>query len=155
VPAVNGQKVFLGILVGVPVALLIAGTVALRAKQSTVLATTQTAQVFPSPLPNAQTSPVRSGKLRGSGNANHDALLARGDRQRTAALSLMVKRSGHECSGTRNYFQRLEPTTRDATWNVACRDGKAYSVMVSSKTGGAKVVDCATLKLAGRECFRK
>jgi len=152
--AVSERAFFLGVVAGVPAALLVTGIVALNVNQAGDTVTTKPAQASappPSPLPSAR----RPGRVTGSGNVSHDALLGRGGAQRTAALSLMVRRLGQACSGTRNYFQRLEAESHDAIWNVACSNGKAYSVLLPSQAGVAtKVVDCATLKVAGRECFR-
>lgn len=150
----TGQWLFLSVLVTIPAALVIAGTLALSSAQSARVVTapvTAAPAAAPSPMPN----PNLRKPGRGSGNPSHDALLSRGPAQRTAALSQMVKKSGQACTGTRNYFQRLDAPSRDATWNVACNNGKAYAVTLTSKAGSsAKVVDCATLKLAN-ECFKK
>lgn len=155
-PSKSGQKLFFGVLVGVPVALLVAGIVAVTSKPPAGPAITQVAQVVSSSLPNAQASLGRPGKVTRSSNASHIALLSRGSTQRTAALSLIVKRSGRACTGTRHYFQRLEPESSDAFWNIACSNGKAYAVRIRSKAGNvAEVMDCAVLKRDGRECFKK
>jgi hypothetical protein len=152
----NGQKLFFGVLVGVPAALLIAGIVAVTSKQPAAPAATRAALVVPSSLPAARASLGMPGKATRSRNAGHVALLSRGSAQRTAALSLMVKKSGRACSGTRHYFQRLEPEANDAVWNVACSNGRAYSVRIRSKrASAAEVVDCEVLRREGRECFKK
>ena len=45
----------------------------------------------------------------------------------------------------------------DVFWNVACRNGKAYSIMINNDTDGStKILSCAVIKAVnGAECFKK
>jgi hypothetical protein len=94
---------------------------------------------------------------KGSGNRAHDLLASQPEASRDETLTALLKQSGENCDFVeRTFFQGFDKSA-NASWNVACRNGRAYSVTVYSDTSGStKVLDCAVLKaLAAVECFKK
>ena len=90
-------------------------------------------------------------------NPAHDRLQRMSSEDRNSFFTKWLQGSGESCDvATRNFHQGTGKTG-DVFWNVACRNGKAYSIMIYNDAEGTnKVVSCAVLKaLNGGECFKK
>lgn len=96
--------------------------------------------------------------LSGSAWANptHDRLQQMSDQDRNAYFTKVLQDTGERCDeATRTAFQR-RGNSGDAVWNVACRNKKAYSIVIHNDTKGSTMItDCATLKaLHVERCFK-
>jgi hypothetical protein len=92
-----------------------------------------------------------------TGNVEHDRLSELSDSERNTFLTAFLYKSGENCDAVvRNFFQGTGETG-DASWNIECRNKKAYSVMIyNDSVGSTKILDCAVLKaLNAGECFQK
>jgi len=126
-------------------------------RESSVLTPTQGAR--PAKAPSA----ARVGSApESSGNKFHDRLVGMTDAQRNQILWGAMQSGDRENRGecdsvVRNFFQGFdEDESRNATWNVACRNGRSFSITVyNDSAGSTKILDCAILKLVGVECFKK
>lgn len=90
-------------------------------------------------------------------NPAHDRLEQMPSGERNGFFTKFPKGSGENCDAvTRNFLQGTAKSG-DAIWNVACRNGKSYSIMIyNDAQGSTKVISCAMLKaLNAGECFRK
>jgi len=78
------------------------------------------------------------------------------DAGRNDELSALMALSAEDCRVTRNFFQGFDKS-RNATWNVACSNGKKLAITIyNDATGSTKILDCSVLKaLANVECFKK
>lgn len=90
-------------------------------------------------------------------NPAHDRLQQMSSGERNTFFTKFLKGSGESCDGvTRNFFQG-SGKSGDVVWNVACRNGKTYSIMIyNDAEGSSKIMDCPLLKaLNAGECFKK
>ena len=90
-------------------------------------------------------------------NPAHERLKQMSSGERNALFSKLFQGSDVGCNGvTRSFFQG-SGKAGDAFWNVACRNGQAYSIMIyNDAVGSSKIVDCQVLKAVnGGVCFKK
>lgn len=90
-------------------------------------------------------------------NPAHDRVQQMPSGARNAFFIKYLQGSGESCDEvTRNFFQG-SGKSGDASWNVACRNGKAYLIMIyNDAQGSSKILSCAVLKaLNAGECFKK
>jgi hypothetical protein len=148
-----GCLIFLVVIVGLCVAARSSLDTAREAARRPPASATGTTSLPPAP-PSSRPSRPPAPTSR-SGNPAHDALMAQSAAARAIMLAATVRSSGDSCTGTRAFFQGLS-STREAIWNVACSNGKAYGITVQpDPTGSTKVLDCAVLKALGSDCFKK
>jgi hypothetical protein len=89
-----------------------------------------------------------------SGNPAHDAIVAVSESARAKRFTEIVHSADKSCGQvTRTFHQGM--TNGTAMWNVACSNGRSYSVSVDDDAGGStKVLDCRILKtVAKTDCF--
>ena len=112
----------------------------------------------PEAPPTKSTAATAVGRApKASGNKAHDLLAGQPDAQRNQMLTVFMKQSKENCDSVeRSFFQGFDKS-RSAFWNVACRNGRSFAVMVyNDASGSTKVLDCGVLKVvAGVECFKK
>lgn len=106
------------------------------------------------PVVSSSTSPSRA---RTDVNPAHDRLQRMSSADRNSFLTKWAQGSGESCDVVIRSFHQGTGKTGDVFWNVACRNGQAYSIMIYNDAEGSnKVVSCAVLKaLNGGECFKK
>jgi hypothetical protein len=94
-----------------------------------------------------------------SQNPAHDILIGMTDDKRTVMLTNFLKGSQEDCDAVvRNFYQGgVDHELRKAHWNVACRNGKSYDIMIEpDKVGSTKIIPCAMLAfLKSTPCFQK
>jgi len=56
---------------------------------------------------------------------------------------------------TRTFYQGMHRASRAVFWNVACSNGRSYSLSIEANaTGSSKIMDCGQLKvIGGTDCF--
>lgn len=89
-------------------------------------------------------------------NEAHQRLQKANEKERAAIFTKLLTSSGEDCPKvTRTFFQGAA-VNGDAFWNVACSNGKAFSIQVNGDSeGSTKIMDCAMLKLVNAgECFK-
>ncbi len=92
-----------------------------------------------------------------SANPAHGRLQQMTSGERNTLFAKALQGSGQRCdSVTRNFFQGATQSG-DAVWNVTCRDGQMFAVLIYNDIkGSSKILSCATLKaLNAGECFKK
>ena len=90
-------------------------------------------------------------------NPAHDRLQQMSLGERNTFFTKFLQGSGESCDVvTKNFFQGAGKSG-DAIWNVACRNDKAFSILIHNDAeGSTKVISCAMLKaLNAGECFKK
>ena len=64
-------------------------------------------------------------------NDSHDALLQMNEADQKAAFEEILKSSGESCdSVTRVFFQALSKQQDTAIWNVGCKNGHEYALLL-------------------------
>jgi len=93
--------------------------------------------------------------LRAQTNAVSDAIRKMAEPDRVSALTEFLRQSGESCDVTRTFYQGANESG-DAFWNVACRIGVAFAIMINADAGGTtRVLDCSAMKeITSAECFR-
>lgn len=92
-----------------------------------------------------------------SANPAHNRLQQMSSGERNTFFAKFLQGSGERCdSVTRNFFQGTTKSG-DAFWNVACRNGQAFVILISNDAqGSTKILNCAMLKaMNAGECFKK
>ncbi|MFO0701079.1 MAG: hypothetical protein U0236_17795 [Nitrospira sp.] len=92
-----------------------------------------------------------------SANPAHGRLQLMTSGERNTLFAKFLQSSGERCdSVTRNFFQG-STKSGDAIWNVTCRDGQMFAVLIyNDAKGSSKILSCATLKaINAGECFKK
>jgi hypothetical protein len=113
------------------------------------------------------TSPSKSGSLKSDSpqkphaiastqpkNPTHEAMTALSERDRNARLSYALR--DERCQVTRSFFQGSDKFG-GASWNVACANGEALSILINNDArGSTRILECSVLKaVANIECFKK
>ena len=89
-------------------------------------------------------------------NEAHERLKKLSDKDRNAALSVIVRANGDPCTVTKNFIQGEPIKEGNAFWNVRCSNGKAFSIMIEPDAkGSTRVLDCAIMEeLHMSNCFK-
>jgi len=89
-------------------------------------------------------------------NPAQDKLMSMSEIERQNVLTNYLKQSGEKCAVKSIYYQGATPTN-DVFWNVRCKAGNAFSIMIKNDAQGTTfVIDCAVLKKINTgECFKK
>lgn len=90
-------------------------------------------------------------------NKAHSILAGMAEPERRTFFGNYLKNSGEACdSVTKTFFQGLSKQG-EAFWNVRCRNGRTYAVMINNDaTGSTRILECEVLKVVGGgECFKK
>lgn len=89
-------------------------------------------------------------------NTANKRLQSMSESERQKALTGFMTTSGENCAVIKTFYQG-STKTGDALWNVQCKTGKAYSVLIKNDAqGSTKIMDCAVLKkINAGECFKK
>jgi len=92
-----------------------------------------------------------------TGNKTHDLLVGLPDAGRAEALADLIAASKQACgTATRTFFQGMD-TSKVATWNAGCSNGRNYAVQIEPNAAGTtRVVDCELAKATSKvDCFVK
>ena len=92
-----------------------------------------------------------------SANPAHGRLQQMTSGERNTAFAKFLQGGGQRCdSVTRTFFQGSTKSD-DAIWNVTCRDGQMFAVLIYNDTkGSSKILSCTTLKaIHAGDCFKK
>ena len=92
-----------------------------------------------------------------SANPAHGRILQMTSGDRNTLFAKFLQGSGQRCdSVTRTFFQGSTKSD-DAIWNVTCRDGQMFAVLIyNDAKGSSKIISCATLKaINAGDCFKK
>lgn len=90
-------------------------------------------------------------------NPAHDRLQQMSSGERNTFFAKFLQGSGERCDAvTRNFFQG-KTKAGDAMWNVGCRNGQSFVILVyNDAQGSTKILSCAMLKaMNAGECFKK
>jgi hypothetical protein len=87
-------------------------------------------------------------------NPTHEAIAALSDSERNERFSYVLR--DEPCRVTRSFFQGFDKSGA-ASWNVACANGKALSILVNNDArGSTRILECSVLKAVARiECFKR
>lgn len=90
-------------------------------------------------------------------NPAHDKLQGMSAGNRNSFFTKFLRGSGENCDEVTKTFFQGKGKSGDVFWNAACRNGKAYSIMIyNDSQGSSKITSCAILKaLNAGECFKK
>jgi hypothetical protein len=93
-------------------------------------------------------------------NEAHDLMIGMPDWKRNLALTHIVKSVQEDCDVVvRNFYQGVYRSNGSEFWNVMCRNGKSYSIMmIDDATGTMYVASCelfAVPQFKTRPCFQK
>jgi hypothetical protein len=92
----------------------------------------------------------------GDHNENNRRLLALSEKDRRWMFHAWLNLSGESCQEiARTFYKGSEKPSWNAIWNIECRGGPSYSILVrSDEKRTAKVMTCGELRAAGGgECF--
>ncbi len=92
-----------------------------------------------------------------SANPAHGRLQLMTSGERSTLFAKYLQSSGERCDAvTRNFFQGATKSG-DAIWNVTCRNGQMFAVLIHNDAkGSAKILRCESLKASNAgECFKK
>lgn len=92
-----------------------------------------------------------------SANPAHGRLQQMTPGERSTVFGKFIQGSGQHCNSvTRNLFQG-STKSGDAIWNVSCRDGQMFAVLIyNDAKGSSKILSCTTLKaITAGECYKK
>ena len=89
-------------------------------------------------------------------NPAHQKILGLNENQRQQLLSSYMQKSGEKCSVVRTFYQGATKEG-DVFWNVKCKSGGAFVIMIENNASGStNILDCDLLKqVGGGECFKK
>ena len=92
-----------------------------------------------------------------SANPAHDRLQQISSQERSMFFTKYLQGSGEMCDAVKRIFFQGLTKSGDAFWNVACRNGKAFSILIyNDAQGSSKIMDCPMLKAVNAgECFEK
>lgn len=111
----------------------------------------------PSDLPHSTSSnDERMAPDRNDLNMANRRILALTESDRRTLFSASLALSGEACGKvTRTFYKGSAKPSWNAIWNVGCKNGIAYSIMVmSDEKGSTKVLTCGELRaIGGGECF--
>jgi hypothetical protein len=127
-----------------------------------VLAQALKAQATPAAAPSiASAKPAKQPTARADPRDPNEAnrrLLALSEKDRRSMFYITLNTSGERCPEvTRTFYQGSAKPSWNALWNVECRDGPSYSIMImSDEKGSTKVMTCGELRaMGGGECFTR
>jgi hypothetical protein len=89
--------------------------------------------------------------------SSHEKFLQMNNSNRNLAWTRLLQESGERCDrAVKNFFQMQDLQGR-AYWNVACANGRAFSIRIDADAhGSTSISDCAVIKrLAGVGCFER
>jgi hypothetical protein len=92
----------------------------------------------------------------GDSNENNRRLIALSEKDRRWMFHAWLNLSGESCQEiARTFYKGSEKPSWNAIWNIECRGGPSYSILVrSDEKRTAKVMTCGELRAAGGgECF--
>ncbi len=107
----------------------------------------------------SQAKPPDDGKIAfvpADRNEANPRLLALSEKDRRLVFAAQLAMSGETCGEVmRTLYRGSSKQTWNATWNVECKGGPSYSILVmSDEKGTTKVLTCGELRaLGGGECF--
>ena len=89
-------------------------------------------------------------------NPTHQKLLKMSENERRQILSSYMQQSGEKCAVVRTFYQGATQS-RDVFWNVECKSGGAFAIMIENNAkGSTNILECDLLKqVGGGECFKK
>jgi hypothetical protein len=93
---------------------------------------------------------------RGDRNEANRRLLALSEKDRRNLFAIQLGMSGEACGEvTRTFYKGSAKPSWNAIWNVECKGGPSYSIVImSDEKGSSKVLTCGELRAAGGgECF--
>ena len=115
------------------------------------------AQVKPQTVASAVTT--REGAKTDPRNANeaNRRLMEASEGDRRKLLQSTLSRAGKSCAGvTRTFYQGSAKSSSTAFWNVTCREGQSYLVLVNADAQGSKVATCSQFRAAAViECYKR
>ncbi|MDP1615684.1 MAG: hypothetical protein Q8L68_07780 [Methylococcales bacterium] len=86
-------------------------------------------------------------------NVANEILLSRTSDQKTQILSNIINAAGEPCLAIESFFQGMDLYDA-AYWNVACSNGKAFTIQIASDSTNT-IFPCVAMKSIGAECFKK
>ena len=90
-------------------------------------------------------------------NQAYQILLRMTAGQRQQAFSKVLSTNGESCPGgvVRTFYQGMDKSGT-ATWDVACKNGRALAVSIANDANGStKIQECSSPKKAGgASCFK-
>jgi hypothetical protein len=93
---------------------------------------------------------------RGDPNEANRRLLALNESDRRSTFYITIIMAGQTCSEVvQTFYKGSEKSSSNAIWNIECKNGLSYSILVmSDEKGSTKVMTCDELRAAGGgECF--
>jgi hypothetical protein len=89
-------------------------------------------------------------------NEAHQRMTAMSASERNSFLTRYLQSSGERCDSVTKAFFQGSSKQGQAFWNAACRNGKAYLIMINNDaTGSSRIMDCSLLKAVNAgECFK-
>lgn len=90
-------------------------------------------------------------------NPAHKKIESMSEPARQAFMVKYLNSNGETCPRVDRTFLQGVNANGDAFWNISCRPGKSYLLMIENNArGSTKVIDCAVLKaIKGGICFVK
>ena len=83
----------------------------------------------------------------GSANPPHGRIQQMTSGGRTTLFAKYLEGSGQRCDSVIRSFFQGSTKSDDAVWNVTCRDGQMFAVLIyNDAKGSSKILSCATLK---------
>jgi hypothetical protein len=120
------------------------------------------------PVASAQNQPPRKTVVTASSdvpkpeprdrNEANKRLMALSEADRRTFLYVILNMSKEPCAEvTRTFYKGSAKPSWNAIWNVACRGGPSYSILIfSDEKGSSKVMTCGELRsVGGGECFTR
>ncbi|BCA93951.1 hypothetical protein TUM19329_03120 [Legionella antarctica] len=86
-------------------------------------------------------------------NVANEILLSRSSDQKTQILSNIINAAGEPCLAIESFFQGVD-LYDSAYWNVACSNGKMFTIQIASDSTHS-IFPCAAMQSIGAECFKK
>ncbi len=90
-------------------------------------------------------------------NEAHNRLLKLTEAARRDLFQRAFQSSGESCDVVTRTFYQDSVSSGDAIWDVACKNGREYSIVIMNDAmGSMKIMDCPTLKsLNLGECWKR
>jgi hypothetical protein len=129
--------------------------------QATAKATPPAASAKQAMATATQAKPAKQTTARADPRDPNEAnrrLMALSEKDRRSMFYVTLNTSGERCPEvTRTFYQGSAKPSWNALWNVECRDGPSYSIMImSDEKGSTKVMTCGELRvMGGGECFTR
>ena len=89
-------------------------------------------------------------------NTVNQKILSLSEEQRAHMFTDFMRQGGEQCVVVKTFFQG-ETKDGDLFWNLKCRGGSAWSVMIKNDSKGTtKILQCEIMKKIGNtDCFKK